>query len=125
MKKTLCLVLATLFLSSCATVFKGNEQTVTFMTEPSNAEVIIDGHSFGRTPLTVKLKKNKYETVMFKLDGYKPYTRPIEKSYDAVALLNVFWDSSTTDLVSGAAYEYSPNTYFMKLDPEAKVSAAK
>jgi len=125
MKKTLCLVLANLFLSSCATVFKGNEQTITFMTEPSNAEVIIDGNSFGRTPLTVKLKKNKYETVMFKLDGYRTFTRPIDKSYDAVALLNVFWDSSTTDLISGAAYEYSPNSYFTKLDPEAKNSSVK
>lgn len=125
MKKLAMMVLFSLFLTSCASLFKGTEQTLTFTTEPSGAEVVLDGISMGVTPLSVKVKKNKYETVMLKLNGYKTVTRPLEKSYDGIALLNIFWDSSTTDLITGAAYEYSPNTYYTKLEAEARVSSSK
>lgn len=123
MKRVLMLLTTTLLITSCAGIFKGTEQTMTFTSEPSGAEVLVDGLSFGVTPLTVKLKKNRYDTVMLKLNGHRTVTRPLEKSYDTVALLNVFWDLSTTDLISGAAYEYSPNTYYFKLEAEVKTTS--
>jgi hypothetical protein len=52
---------------------------------------------------------------MFKKDGYSTQTMALDTSYDAIALLNVFWDLSTTDLITGNAYEYAPNTYFARL----------
>lgn len=122
MKRILVLVLTSILLSSCASIFKGTEQSLTFTTEPAGAEVLLDGHSMGVTPLTVKVKKNKFDSVMVKMKGYRTITRPLDKSYDAVALLNVFWDLSTTDLVNGAAYEYSPNTYYFKMENEAKTA---
>jgi hypothetical protein len=64
---------------------------------------------------TLSLKKNKYKNVMFKKDGYSTQTMALDTSYDAIALLNVFWDLSTTDLITGNAYEYAPNTYFARL----------
>lgn len=123
MKRIFTVLLTSILITSCAGVFKGTEQTLTFTSEPSGAEVMLDGQSLGVTPLSVKVKKNKYDTVMLKLAGYKTVTRPLEKSYDAVALVNVFWDSSTTDLITGAAYEYSPNTYYFKLETEAKTAS--
>lgn len=123
MKRIFILAAMGLLLSSCASVFKGTEQSITFTSEPSGAEVLVDGLSMGVTPLTVKIKKNKYDNVMIKKAGYKTITRPLDKSYDAVALVNIFWDSSTTDMISGAAYEYSPNTYYFKLEAEAKTAA--
>lgn len=123
MKRIFTVLLTSILITSCAGVFKGTEQTLTFTSEPSGAEVMLDGQSLGVTPLSVKVKKNKYDTVMLKLAGYKAVTRPLEKSYDAVALVNVFWDSSTTDLITGAAYEYSPNTYYFKLETEAKTAS--
>ncbi len=116
-------VISVLALTSCAGIFKGTSQSVTFNTSPEGAEVIIDGQSRGVTPLTVKLKKNKYDTVMLKKAGYKTTTLNLEKSYDGVALLNVFWDSSTTDLITGAAYEYEPNSFFSNLSKEDPKSA--
>lgn len=111
-------------LSSCASIIKGSSQTVTFQSEPEGAEVIIDGQSRGTTPLTVKLAKNKYDVVTFKKDGYATVNSSLEKKYDAVALLNIFWDLSTTDLISGAAYEYEPNSYFTKLKKKEVEAAA-
>lgn len=123
MKRILTVLLTSILITSCAGVFKGTEQTLTFTSEPSGAEVMLDGQSVGVTPLSIKVKKNKYDTVMLKLAGHKVVNRPLEKSYDAVALVNVIWDSSTTDLITGAAYEYSPNTYYFKLETETKTAA--
>ena len=119
MKKIITLLLP-LLMVSCAGIINGTSQTVTFNSSPSGAEVLIDGTSRGMTPLTVKLKKNKYETVMLKKKGYNAVTRPLEKVYDSTALLNVFWDSSTTDMMSGAAYEYEPNSYHFNLEKASK-----
>lgn len=104
-----------LLLAGCASIFKGTDQTLTFTSEPDGAQVIIDGISVGVTPLSTKVKKNSKSAVMIKKDGYKVQTIPLDKKYDGIALLNVFWDFSTTDFITGAAYEYDPNTYYFKL----------
>jgi len=109
-----------LLLTGCAGIIHGTSQSLTFTSEPSGADVLIDGQMMGATPLTVSLKKNKYQTVMIQKTGYRTISRPIDKAYDSIALLNVFWDSSTTDMISGAAYEYAPNSYYFKLEAEVK-----
>ena len=115
-KYVFLLVVAGLILSSgCASVLKGTSQAVTFNSEPEGVQVIIDGKKFGVTPLSVSLKKNKYTNVVFKKEGYKSRSVIIEKRFDGIALINVFWDLSTTDLITGAIYEYSPNSYFVEL----------
>ena len=116
--KKLVLIMMFALLTSCAGIIKGTKQSVTFNSTPSGAEVSIDGISMGSTPLTVKLKKNKYENITIKKQGYRSITRPLEKEYDATALLNIFWDLSTTDLITGAAYEYEPNMYNFNLEKE-------
>lgn len=116
--KTILVLLASiaLFGSGCASIIKGTSQSVTVTSEPSNAKVFFDGQNLGNTPLTVKLKKNKYDTISVQKSGYESQTRPIDKSFDAVALLNFFWDLSTTDFITGAIYEYEPNTYHFSLE---------
>lgn len=122
MKNIVAAIIFACMLTGCASVIKGTSQAVTFNSEPEGADVLIDGASRGVTPLVVTLKKNKYSTIMFKKAGYKTVTLPLQKSYDGIALLNVFWDSSTTDLVTGAIYEYEPNSYHAALvkDSEGK-----
>lgn len=104
-----------LFLSGCAGIIHGNDQVLTFNSEPAGAEVLLDGVSVGVTPLSTKVKKNAKSTVMIKKDGYSAQTLPLGKHFDSIAILNVFWDLSTTDMITGAAYEYDPNTYYVKL----------
>ena len=43
---------------------------------------------------------------------------PLDKKYDGIALINIFWDLSTTDLITGAAFEYVPSTYHFQLKKE-------
>jgi hypothetical protein len=116
MKLKSILLFSCLLLSSCATVFKGSTQPVTFNSVPEGAEVIIDGNLMGRTPMTVNLKKSKHSTALIRLEGYETGTINLSTSYDPVALLNVFWDLSTTDLVTGNAWEYEPGLYTIRLE---------
>ncbi|PLA75022.1 PEGA domain-containing protein [Hydrogenovibrio sp. SC-1] len=121
MKKALSAVVVVfgfLFLSGCATIISGTGQSVTFDSSPQGAEVYIDGAQVGSTPMTLKIEKSKKDTVMIKKEGYKTLSRDLTKSFDSVALLNVFWDLSTTDFITGAAMEYEPNSYFFELQPE-------
>ena len=111
----LIFVLAT---TGCASIFHGTDQALTFTSTPDSAEVLVDGLSQGNTPLTVKLKKNRYSSVMVKKTGYRTQIKPLGTKYDAIALLNVFWDCSTTDLITGAVYEYEPGTYNFNLVKE-------
>ena len=109
-----------LFFTGCASINKGTDQTVTITSEPSNSSVLIDGQNRGKTPLTIKLKKNAHDTIMIKKKGYRSQNRPLEKKYDGLALVNIFWDSSTTDLITGAAFEYVPNSYHFELEKRGK-----
>jgi len=113
------LVLITiLFVSGCASMINGTKQTVTFTSTPSRAQVLIDGRSIGVTPLTASIKKNKYDSVMVKKEGYAAQAFPLDKSFDGVALLNIFWDLSTTDAITGAIYEYEPSQFHILLEKE-------
>lgn len=111
--------------SGCATVFKGSSQVITFNSEPQGAEVILDGISMGVTPVSLNLKKNRYKTVMIKKEGFQVISQPIQTGYDAIALINVFWDCSTTDLITGNAYEYEPNSYYFNLRKSEATASLK
>ena len=117
MRKVYIIVIAAVALLStgCCTIIKGGKQTVTFDSNPEGAAVILDGKSVGKTPLSISLKKNAFDTIMIKKAGYATETMPLEKKYDGFALINIFWDLSTTDMITGAAYEYVPNQYYFEL----------
>ncbi len=112
-------------LSGCATVIKGSSQSINFSSEPQGADVIIDGNLMGKTPTIVTLKKNKYKSAIIKKEGYESATIMLKTAYDPISLINVFWDLSTTDLITGNAYEYEPNSYTVKLTKEEGHSSKK
>ena len=100
-----------------ATIFKGTNQAITIDSQPEGAKVYVDGQLRGRTPLSISMKKS-LSTHTFRVvkKGYASVTRTLDKSYDPVALANIIWDLSTTDMLTGAAFEYSPNNYMVELE---------
>jgi hypothetical protein len=109
-----------LLLTGCATVFKGTDQVLTITSDPDGATVRIDGKPVGVTPLSTKVKKNSADSIMIEKDGFRTETMPLDKKFDGVTLLSIFWDLGTTDFVTGAAYEYQPSTYHFKMKKDAK-----
>lgn len=101
--------------TGCATVLSGVSQDITFESSPSGATVYLDGERYGVTPFTATLKKNKFKSFRVELDGYYTISRTLGKEIDLVALLSVFWDLGTTDVISGAVMKYDNNSYFIEL----------
>ena len=101
--------------TGCATVISGTSQTIDFESSPSGATIFLDSERVGVTPFSMSLKKNKYKSFRVELEGYHTISRQLDTEVDLVALLSIFWDLGTTDLVSGAAYKYGQNSYFVEL----------
>ena len=131
MKKVLffgALVFCTLSLNSCATIFSGTKETVTFQTEPAGAEVKVVRKNgteevVGTTPCTVPISKKTTE-VKFSKENYYSENYPIRTHakingwyyVDMVELLAglVGLPSTIVDLSTGAIYNL-PNQVSLEL----------
>ena len=116
------LIFAVGFASGCATIAGGTDQNVSFDSEPKGATVRVEGKVIGQTPVNSRLDKENGQTVSFEMDGYQTVSKLLETKVDRWFLGNIFFlglgsYSSTTDVLSGAVYEYSPDQYFVTLPP--------
>jgi hypothetical protein len=85
-KKFICLfVLFSLvfFNMSCALIFKGTQEEVSFGSDPQRAEVWINGAKMGETPMSLKLESKKTYTVEFKKEGYESVVKTITNKVGA------------------------------------------
>lgn len=115
--------LAILFMTTgCATIINKTEQSVSINSTPNDAIVQINGDGLGKTPWTGLItRKNSLQVTVMK-EGY--YSKIIDLDGH---LSGWFWGNiiigigglfgSSTDVVSGGAYEYSPREYHVALDP--------
>jgi hypothetical protein len=115
------LFLFSLFLPACASIVTGTHQEVTFNSNPDGAAVIVNGRLIGKTPVTAYLKKESGQNMIFKKEGYSPLTMQLETRMNPWFWGNIITGGlvgSSTDGLSGAVYEYSPNQYLATLQPE-------
>lgn len=127
---TLTFVLSVSMFSGCASIITGTDQTVTFNSEPDGATVTVSGLVIGKTPVTVPISKGKNQSLTFEKEGYKTYTTQLSTSFNGWFWGNIIFGGllgSTTDGVSGAIHEFSPDQYFVTLTPETSggVSSSK
>ena len=118
---TSLMIVSVILMQGCATIVSGRSQEVTFQSTPDEATVKINGRPIGKTPLTVELKKEKGQTLIFEKKGYKPFTTEMSTSMNPMFWGNIVLGGllgSTTDGVTGAIIEYSPNQYMVTLTPE-------
>ena len=71
-------------LSGCATLFNEKAPAVSFMSEPSAAQVYVNGVEMGETPCTFKLETDKEYTIEFRKDGYQTKTYFLTNEVGAV-----------------------------------------
>ena len=115
MRITLTLLIACVLIAGngCATVFKGNNSNVGFVSQPAGAEVFVNGFKMGQTPMQVKLESKKTQVVEFRMAGYKPQTFTLTNSVGAGwVVLDVLFGiiPVVVDAVTGAWYSLEPDT---------------
>lgn len=108
-------------LAGCASIVDGKRQSVSFASNPDGAIVSINGRQLGKTPVTVMLdRQSGIQNLTFTKEGYKSKDLPIQAGFNSWFWGNVFlggFYGSTTDALSGAAYEYKPGNFMVTLEP--------
>ncbi|KEF31297.1 hypothetical protein D777_01646 [Marinobacter nitratireducens] len=115
------LAITALWSSGCASVVSGTDQKLTFNSEPDEATVTVSGRVLGKTPLTVPVDRASNQSITFEKDGYETYTAQLSTTTNPWFFGNIVIGGligSTTDGVSGAIHEFSPDQYFVTLKPE-------
>lgn len=100
-----------LSLISCATIMKGSSQEINFSSNPSGAQIKINGTSLGSTPAVLKLKTGDEHSVRLELNGYMPYETKISKSLSGWMWGNIVFGGIpglVVDFITGAVYKLSP-----------------
>ena len=100
MKNLSTILLATtmLFMTSCATLFTGTKDRITFNSTPSGATIYIDGVEQCKTPCTMKVKRSINDTdVEFKLDGYETRLITLSKEFNVVSIMFFMCDCNTKE----------------------------
>lgn len=106
-------------LSGCATLFTGTHDDVRFDSDPSGAEIYIDGFYVGTTPATVPVRRQTFDDteVTLRIDGYEPMSFVLRQEFNTVAVLN-FGDlfGWGVDTATGALMRYDRSGYLVDFE---------
>lgn len=109
---------STFALSGCGALFNGGPAHVAFQSNPSGAEVWINGAQRGATPITLDLAKNQNYTVTFKKAGFQDATMNLNKKVGAGwVILDILGGvlPVVVDAATGSWYGLSTNNVNMNL----------
>jgi hypothetical protein len=108
----------TIPLTACATIFKGDTQNINMSSEPSGAEIFIDGVSYGRTPISVQLKVDRSYTVTMRHDGQQRTVILNNKIGPLWVVLDIVSGIGPLiiDAATGAWYELEPDQVVVNFD---------
>ncbi|TAJ10353.1 MAG: PEGA domain-containing protein [Nitrospirae bacterium] len=107
-------------LTGCATIVNGTSQELHFTSEPTAAQVFVNGEPIGYTPLLTKIQRNNPEVVL-KKEGYQN-----QNVYLEYKLSGFFWVDffllplvgPITDTITDSMSVYEPTFYHSKLKPQ-------
>ncbi|MBM4172359.1 MAG: PEGA domain-containing protein [Ignavibacteria bacterium] len=119
MKKLFTILLIVFLFTSCATLFKGTTDTVNFTSEPTSADVYIDGVKMGKTPVQIELKSNKTYNIEYRLDGHETKNYILNNSVGGGwIILDILGGlfPIVIDAATGAWYELNQDQVNMFLD---------
>jgi len=129
LKQMAMLLFVSIVISGCATIMDGKQQSVTFNSIPSGADVYMNGKHLGKTPLNITIDKPKENgQLKFSKAGYKTLEMTVNKKMSSWLLGNIIFGGTfgtTTDYASGALYEYDPHSIQVTLEAEGMSQAGK
>jgi len=102
-----------IFISGCATIFKGSEADIRVNSSPAGATIKVNGINSGLTPQTLSLKRNQTHQIEFSRDGFESVLFNVERKFDigTTVIGNIFsWGiiGIIVDVATGAAYTLTP-----------------
>jgi hypothetical protein len=98
--------------TACATIINGSSQSVGFRSQPTGANVYVDGIPMGQTPVAPDLKRMDKHIVRIELDGYEPYEFMIDRSVSGWVAGNILFGGLigiAIDAATGSMYRLDPS----------------
>jgi len=126
-KHLLPIVIASMLITSCATIFTGTKDRISFNTTPVGAIIYKDGVEQCKTPCSFKVKRELNDTdIEIKLDGYETRLITLDKEFNLVSILNLGsllgWG---IDAISGSLMKYDRKAYDLTLSKNNITSLIK
>lgn len=125
MKKILSYAFVTfigLSMTSCATIFTGTKDSITFNSTPEGAKVLHKGIEKCVTPCTIDITRSlSKQMIEIKKEGYETADLKLEKNFNAVSLANILFGGIIgfgIDLGSGAFVKYDQKSHKVELTPK-------
>ena len=118
-------ILSIFFLSSCATIFTGTRDTISFDSNPQGAVIYKDGVELCKTPCSFPMKRDLNDVSLeIKLDGYQTRVFKLDKQLNVVSILNLGnllgWG---IDALSGSLMKYDRKRYDLVLEKDKMISS--
>lgn len=111
--------------AGCATVASGRTQDVLIRSNPSGADVLIDGMVSGTTPMLANLVRKKRHVIRISKPGYGTVTRATTRGFNWWYLGNIILGGIiglVADPITGAIYEINPDVVYVDFeDPTTEV----
>lgn len=125
MKKIIPVMIVFIFATSCATIFTGTKDQISFNSSPSGAVIYKDGVELCTTPCSYKVKRSLSDTdIEIKLDGYETRLITLDTEFNVVSVINLGnlfgWG---IDALSGAVMKYDRKSYEISLTPNKITSS--
>lgn len=118
MRYPILLTLLAVAFSGCASIISGTNQAVTIDSNVQGATVSIEGNNVGVTPYSGKIARKKESIAVVSKTGYVSQPVTLTTSFNPLTILSICcWDLGTTDCITGACWEYAPNSYYVNLRP--------
>ncbi len=118
----LCL---SILLSSCASIVNGSKDEVSIMSNPTAAEIFVNGRQMGPTPGIISLTRGEYHLVEIKKDGYAPISIRTSKSVSGWIFGNIICGGLiglAIDFITGSAYDVEPDNIHVNLSTDQAVN---
>ncbi|MEI8206145.1 MAG: PEGA domain-containing protein [Kiritimatiellales bacterium] len=134
----MCFSLALIALfTGCAAIVSSPDQQLVFTTEPTKAEIYVNGSKMGTTPCNILVPRRRPPpSIILKKEGYEDTPVVFTSKYNPWIIGNVLWGycsltAFTVDFNSDKSIMYYPDTFLTTLSPlegttpEQKNSAEK
>ena len=117
--RLLSVVLIGCFSTGCATIFSGSTKSVMVMSNPSTAEVYLNGQLKGQTPVRVDYSGTQKDvTLEIRKQGYTSQNVVATRTLETLAVLNcvnvLCWG---VDALTGAMWRFEPAEIIVNLSP--------
>jgi hypothetical protein len=111
-----------LSVSGCASLFGDNNRQITVKSQPSGANIYVDGINYGTTPSVISLPTYVWngQPIIVKKSGFQDTGVLINSKFQNVGLLNIlFFPGFLVDAATGNTMKIDPN----RLNVEVNMTA--